>query len=107
MQVALFAALAVAVLAVVFALQNNAPVALSFLAWSFQSSLAVVIMIMVVGGALASFLASLPGMVRLKLQLRAAHRRAAELETALAKAAVSAPAPSGEQEPGAPAGSGP
>lgn len=100
MLLALFAALAVAGLAVVFALQNNALVALSFIAWSFQSSLAVVIMVTLAAGACASFLASLPGMVRLKMRLRAANHRIAELETAVAKAAVAAPAASGEQAPG-------
>ncbi len=100
MQLALFAALAVAGLAVVFALQNNALVTLSFIAWTFQSSLAVVLMVTLVAGAFASFLASLPGMVRLKMHLRTANHRVAELEAAVAKAAVAAPAGAGEQAPG-------
>lgn len=85
MQAALFLSLAVAVLAVVFALQNNAPTALKFLTWTFQSSLAVVILISVAVGALTSFLASLPGMIRLKWHLRSSQKRVAELEEAAAR----------------------
>jgi len=104
---ALFAALAVAALATAFALQNNSPVALSFIVWTFQSSLAVVIMVTVVAGAIASFLASLPGMVRLKLHLRTAQHRVAELEAAVAKTAVPAPTAGGGHAPGTKAGDAP
>lgn len=88
MQAALFLSLAVAVLAVVFALQNNGPTALKFLTWTFQGSLAVVILVSVVAGALASFLAALPGMIKLKWQLRSSRQRVAELEATVARAAT-------------------
>jgi uncharacterized integral membrane protein len=40
-------------LAAVFAVQNAAPVAIVFLFWSFEASLAIVVFIFVLGGAAA------------------------------------------------------
>jgi uncharacterized integral membrane protein len=108
MQILLFVSLAVAILTVVFALQNNAPTSLGFLSWTFESSLAVVILVAVAAGALVSFLAALPGMVRLKWHLRSARQRIAQLEAAIAKAGV--PARGGgarEHGPGPEVGAGP
>ena len=53
----------------------------------------MVILVSIVAGALASFLAALPGVIRLKWQLRAARRRIADLEAAAARAATPVPAP--------------
>lgn len=88
MQAWLFISLVMAILAVGFALQNNSPTVLSFFSWTFQSSLAAVILISVAAGALASFLAAVPGTIKLKWHLRAARRRIAELEAAAARAAT-------------------
>ena len=98
MQALLIISLAMAILAVVFALQNNAPIALNFLTRSFQSSLAVVILVAVAAGVLASYLAALPGMIKLKWHLRSARHRVAELENAAARAAVPTRAPEPEQD---------
>ena len=108
MQILLFVSLAVAILTVVFALQNNAPASLGFLSWTFESSQAVVILVAVAAGALVSFLAALPGMIRLKWHLRAARQRVAQLEALVAKAGV--PAHGGgnrERGPGPEIGAGP
>jgi len=107
MQPLLFASLAMAILAVSFALQNNSPTALSFFTWTFQSSLAAVILISVAAGALASFLAALPGTVKLKWHLRAARRRIAELEAAAARAATPARTTGPERGGGVEGGFGP
>jgi uncharacterized integral membrane protein len=40
-------------LAAIFSVQNAAPVAISFLFWSFEASLAIVVFISVLGGAAA------------------------------------------------------
>jgi uncharacterized integral membrane protein len=57
-------ALLIAILAVVFALQNTAVVTVTFLVWNFQSSLALVLLLALVAGLLICFLAMAPGMIR-------------------------------------------
>ena len=85
MQIFLFGALAVSLIAVVFALQNFVPVTVAFLWWTFQGSLALVLFVAFVVGALASFLASLPAMVKSR-RSRARHRKdMAALEASLAE----------------------
>jgi putative membrane protein len=74
--------LVVAVLAVIFALQNNTPTALHFLSWKFEGSLALVILLGVTAGAFMSFFAALPALLRLKWHLRSHKRRLAVLESA-------------------------
>ncbi len=59
----------VAVLAVVFAAENARPVEVSFLKWSFTGSLALVMILTFIAGMLAAFLASLPGLIRTRLEL--------------------------------------
>lgn len=46
--------------ALLFALQNTAVVALTFLGWQFESSLALLVLVAVAIGVLISILASLP-----------------------------------------------
>lgn len=83
MQIFLFGALTVSLIAVLFALQNIVPVTVAFLAWTFQGSLALVLFVAFVAGAFASFLASLPSMV--KGRRRGSHHRkeVAALEASL------------------------
>lgn len=50
--------------ALLFALQNTAVVALSFLGWQFQSSLALLILIAFATGVIVSLLVSIPAAVR-------------------------------------------
>jgi len=107
MQALLFVSLAVSILAVVFALQNNAPTALSFLSWKFESSLAVVILVAVAVGALVSLFAALPGKIRLKWQLRSARNRIAELEAAAARGGAPARSTTSERGADPEFGSGP
>lgn len=85
MQVFLFGALAVFLVAVVFALQNIVPVTVAFLGWTFQGSLALVLFVAFVFGALTSVLASLPAMVRSR-RSGGQHRKAmAAIEANLAE----------------------
>lgn len=88
MQGWLFISLVMAILAVGFALQNNLPTTLSFFSWTFESSLATVILISVAVGALASFLAALPGTIKLRWHLRSARQRIAQLEAVAARTAT-------------------
>lgn len=56
MQVQLIVAIIVAILAVVFALQNAVPITVSFLTWRFESSLALVLLITVALGSHNEFI---------------------------------------------------
>ena len=85
MQAFVIVSLVVAILAVIFALQNNTPTTLQFLSWKFEGSLALVILLAVAAGALVSFFAALPSLLRLKWHLRSHKRRLAELEAAAEK----------------------
>jgi len=85
MQAFVIVSLVVAILTVIFALQNNTPTTLQFLSWKFEGSLALVILLAVAAGALVSFFAALPSLLRLKWHLRSHKRRLAELEAAAEK----------------------
>lgn len=82
MQIFVIISLVVAILAVIFALQNNAQATLQFFSWKFESSLALVMLLAVAAGALMSFFAALPTLLRLKWSLRNHRRRLAALEAA-------------------------
>jgi uncharacterized integral membrane protein len=86
MQIFLFAALAISLLAVVFALQNIVPVRVTFLTVQLEGSLALVLFVALVAGALISFLASVPALVRGRRGTRDLRRRIESLETDLAQA---------------------
>ncbi len=60
MQVSLIFALLVAALAIVFALQNGIPTTITFMTWTFQGSLALILLIALGVGALISLLVFLP-----------------------------------------------
>ncbi len=77
-------ALILAVLAVVFALQNTLQVAVSFLVWKFNGSLALVLIVSVLAGMLISFLAYLPTLLRSYFSARRMRKHTGELELNLA-----------------------
>lgn len=52
MQIFLFFALFIAVIAVVFAIQNTSPTTVSFITWKFNGSVALVLLIALAAGAL-------------------------------------------------------
>ncbi len=64
MQIFMVIALIIAILAVLFALQNLTTVTITFFLWSIQSSLALVLLVAVTVGVIFSILTSLPGVVR-------------------------------------------
>ena len=80
MQIMVIFALVIAALAILFAVQNNTPVQVSFLTWKVESPLALVLLIAVAAGALISLLASLPTITREKLNVRSHRKKVAELE---------------------------
>lgn len=77
----LFISLALIVLAVMFAVQNAEVVPVSVLFWDFRASLAIVVVISCVVGALACAIACLPALYQRSSALRALRRRQKELET--------------------------
>ena len=85
MQFSLIIALLIAVVAVLFALQNATPVTVTFLAWRFESSLALVLLIAMVVGALFSAFASLPALIGTRWKLSSQNRRVGKLESMLAE----------------------
>jgi lipopolysaccharide assembly protein A len=85
MQIFLFVALSIAAIAVLFALQNSTPVEVKFLAWTFESSLAMVLLVALAAGALISYFFSLPGNLHTRFALRNQRKRTSELETGLAE----------------------
>ena len=85
MQVFLFGALAVSLIVVLFALQNIVPVSVAFLGWTFQGSLALVLFLAFVVGALASFLASIPAMVKDRWSSGQHRKEMAALQASLAE----------------------
>ena len=88
MQLLLIFGIAFAVAAVAFALQNNVPVTVSFIFWSFDGSLAIVLLLAIGLGAIIAGLVSSPAMIkgqwvtgRLRRQLSAMEGDKADLAT--------------------------
>ena len=64
MQLWLIMAIVIAMLAVIFALQNAVPITVSFLIWKFESSLALILLITIALGVLMSLLVSIPSKIK-------------------------------------------
>jgi uncharacterized integral membrane protein len=84
MQIFFFFGLVIAILAILFAVQNNDPATVSFIAWEFEGSLALILLIALAVGALISFLISLPNNIKVRWAVRTQRKKINELETGLA-----------------------
>lgn len=87
MQILIILALIIAVVAVIFALQNIAAVTVSLFFWHINGSLALVLLVTLAAGVLISLLASAPGAIsrrwtisNLKKKLAAAESERAALQ---------------------------
>jgi len=80
MQLMTIAAICFAILAGIFTLQNNGTVSVNFFAWSFESSLALVLLLSLALGALILALVSTPSVLRDRWQLGRQKKRIEELE---------------------------
>jgi uncharacterized integral membrane protein len=80
MQVFLLISLFIAILAIVFALQNAIPVTITFLVWKLDSSLALVLLVALAVGVLISFLATLPSLFRGRWTVSSQKRQVKRLE---------------------------
>jgi len=87
MQLQLIVAIVVAILAVVFALQNAVPITVSFLTWRFESSLALVLLITVALGVIMSLLVSVPSKIKRMKLISSQKKKIQELESGLQKEA--------------------
>ena len=81
MLLSLLLALLIAALACVFALQNTAPIAVSFLAWRLQGSLALVLLATFALGTAVGLLACLPALARERWAARDLRKRLDESQT--------------------------
>ena len=86
MRIFLLFALLIALIAVIFALQNTQVVSINFLAWTFQSSIALEMIITLIAGVLVGFLAMLPSSIRSQLQISNRKKEKTGLEASLAQA---------------------
>jgi len=64
MPILLILALIVAILAVLFAVQNTQAITVSLLLWEFEQPLALILLIVLALGVLIGLLATSPGMIR-------------------------------------------
>lgn len=85
MQVLLILSLMIAFLVVLFALQNVDPVIIRFLVWETKGSLALVLIITLLAGAMISYLATLPGLIRRRLMISHQQHQIDELQERLAE----------------------
>jgi uncharacterized integral membrane protein len=83
MQSFLIAALALAILTVIFALQNPIPVGVTFLLWKFEGSLALVLMLTFTLGVLVSVLVSIPTILKRRSAISNQQKKIGELENRL------------------------
>ena len=80
MQLLLIFGIAFAIAAVAFALQNNVPVTVGFVFWSFDGSLAMVLLLAIGLGAIIAGLVSSPAVIRGQWAAARLRRQVAALE---------------------------
>lgn len=78
-------ALVIAIIAVIFALQNTAAVTISFFAWEVGGSLSLVVLVTLVIGVLVGWLFVAPSLVKNSLQGSSQRKRIGELEKEVEK----------------------
>jgi putative membrane protein len=76
-------ALIIAIFAVLFALQNTAPITISIFMWEIPGSLALVLLVALALGVVIAFLAYLPSLIRNKMNLSRQRKKIAVLEKSL------------------------
>ena len=85
MKFSLFIALVIALLAVIFSVQNTSPVTINFLFWNFEGSLALILLITLVTGVIIGFLTSSPSLLKSRSAISTQKKKIAELEASLAE----------------------
>ncbi|NOZ26122.1 MAG: LapA family protein [Nitrospirae bacterium] len=85
MQFFVFLAIVIAIVLVVFAVQNATAVTLTFLAWEFSGSLAVILALTFALGVLTGILLSAPAWLKKTKEARQHRKRIQELERAASR----------------------
>lgn len=80
MQILLVFALLIAFLAIIFAVYNTDVVTISFLLWKTEGSLALILFIALVAGALISYLATTPSQLRRRMTISNQRKQIKDLE---------------------------
>jgi putative membrane protein len=83
MQIFLVLALIIALIAVVFTIQNTALVTVTFLFWDLNQSLAFVVLLAILSGVLISQFVSVPGKVKRTMENTSQKKKIKELDTEL------------------------
>lgn len=93
MQYLLILALVIAVLSVVFALQNAVVIPVSLLFWEVRSSLALVLLVTLALGIVVGLLAMAPSLIKRSIKISQQHKKIKQLQEAFADKEVSEPPP--------------
>ena len=80
MPLLLIFSLVIALLAILFAIQNTSVTPIRFLFWETEGSLALVLFIALVAGALISYLATAPGQIKQRMTISSQRKRITEVE---------------------------
>lgn len=80
MQILLIFSFVIAFLAILFAIQNTIVTPIRFLIWETEGSLALILFIALVAGALISYLATAPSQIKKRMTISSQRKRIAEVE---------------------------
>lgn len=98
MQIFLVLALIIALVAVVFTIQNTAMVTVTFLVWELNHSLAFIFLLAILAGVLISQFVSVPGKVKRTMENTNQKKKIKELDTELMSTKVKLEAVKQESE---------
>ena len=80
MQILLIFSFVIAFFAILFAIQNTTVITIRFLIWETEGSLALILFIALVAGALISYLATAPGQIKQRMTNSGQRKRITEVE---------------------------
>ena len=80
MQILLIFSFIIAFVAIIFAIQNTAITPIRFLVWQSEGSLALILFIALVAGALISYLATTPTQIKQRMTISNQRKRISEVE---------------------------
>jgi uncharacterized integral membrane protein len=80
MQILLIFSFIIAFVAIIFAIQNTDITPIRFLIWETKGSLALILFIAMVAGALISYLVTAPGQIKARMTISNQRKRIAEVE---------------------------
>jgi len=84
MQILLIFSFIIAFVAIIFAIQNTEVMPIRFMIWQSEGSLALILFIFLVAGALISYLATTPGQIKRRMAISNQRKRISEVEGQLA-----------------------